>query len=239
MLTSEKGSLASRSSYSLIQKKGFLPPLPRNLTLRRAGTARANSLPGRLPWDLPVAQSSRLFSQHLFWWQLQPSANGYWSNPPWFASLYGFLCWKLKFSAPLPCYYSWWGKKTPKTYALTSMMHMILHTRNYRILEGVNPLIWSPWSLWWRTEKKYFIPSFAEQFSIVITSGHLKLLPFFPHWKWSLDEYQSQKYHKIIEWLRLEGTPRIKEFQLPCHRQGHQPPGLVLGQVAQGNISVC
>lgn len=34
------------------------------------------------------------------------------------------------------------------------------------------------------------------------------------------------------EWLGLEGTPRIIKFQPLCHRQGHQPPDLVLDQVA-------
>ncbi|XP_042665254.1 DNA primase large subunit-like isoform X2 [Centrocercus urophasianus] len=29
---------------------------------------------------------------------------------------------------------------------------------------------------------------------------------------------------RIIEWLGLEGTPRIIKFQLLCHRQGRQPP---------------
>lgn len=27
----------------------------------------------------------------------------------------------------------------------------------------------------------------------------------------------------IIEWLGLEGTPKIVKFQLSCHRHGHQP----------------
>jgi len=41
---------------------------------------------------------------------------------------------------------------------------------------------------------------------------------------------------RIIEWLGLEGTQRIIKFQLPCHRQDHQPPDLGLDQVAQGFI---
>jgi len=32
----------------------------------------------------------------------------------------------------------------------------------------------------------------------------------------------------------LEGTPEIINLQPPCHRQGHQPPDLVLDQIAQG-----
>lgn len=40
----------------------------------------------------------------------------------------------------------------------------------------------------------------------------------------------------IIKWLELEGTPWIIMFQSPCHRQGHQSPNLVLGQVTQGPI---
>ena len=41
--------------------------------------------------------------------------------------------------------------------------------------------------------------------------------------------------YRIIEWLGLERTPRIK-FQLPCHRKDHQPPDLILDQAAQGPI---
>ena len=36
--------------------------------------------------------------------------------------------------------------------------------------------------------------------------------------------------HRITEWLGLEGTPRVIMFQPPCHRQGRQPPDLVLDQ---------
>jgi len=32
----------------------------------------------------------------------------------------------------------------------------------------------------------------------------------------------------------LEGSARTIKFQPPCHRQGHQPPDLVLDQVAPG-----
>jgi len=42
--------------------------------------------------------------------------------------------------------------------------------------------------------------------------------------------------HRIMDWLRLEGTPRIISFQVPCYRQGHQPPDMVLDQAAQGLI---
>ena len=42
--------------------------------------------------------------------------------------------------------------------------------------------------------------------------------------------------HRIIEWLELEGISRIINFQLPCHRQGYQPPYLVPEQVAQSSI---
>ena len=38
------------------------------------------------------------------------------------------------------------------------------------------------------------------------------------------------------EWPGLEGTSRIMELQPPCHRQGHQPPHLILNQAAQGPI---
>ena len=42
--------------------------------------------------------------------------------------------------------------------------------------------------------------------------------------------------HSTIERLGLEGTSRIMNLQPPCHRQGHQPPHLILGQAAQGSI---
>ena len=42
--------------------------------------------------------------------------------------------------------------------------------------------------------------------------------------------------HRIIEWLGLEGTPRVIKFQLPHCDQGHQPPHLILEQAAQGPI---
>ena len=38
----------------------------------------------------------------------------------------------------------------------------------------------------------------------------------------------SKDAKRIIEWLGLEGTPRIIKFEPPCQRQGHQPPDLVL-----------
>jgi len=34
----------------------------------------------------------------------------------------------------------------------------------------------------------------------------------------------------------LEGIPRIMKLQPPRHRQGHQPPYLILDQAAQGPI---
>jgi len=49
------------------------------------------------------------------------------------------------------------------------------------------------------------------------------------------DSFHSMS-HKIIEWLGLEGTPRIIKFQHPCHRQGCQPPHLVSDQASQGLI---
>ena len=38
--------------------------------------------------------------------------------------------------------------------------------------------------------------------------------------------------HKIIEWLRLEGTLKVTWFQTPCHGQGCQP----LVQIAENYI---
>ena len=37
---------------------------------------------------------------------------------------------------------------------------------------------------------------------------------------------------RMIEWLGLEGTPRIIKFQAPCRRL----PAQVLDQIAQGSI---
>ena len=42
--------------------------------------------------------------------------------------------------------------------------------------------------------------------------------------------------HRITEWSGLEGTSRIMNLQPPCHRQGHQPPHLILDQAAQDPI---
>ena len=42
--------------------------------------------------------------------------------------------------------------------------------------------------------------------------------------------------HRITGWLGLKGTTRIIKFQSLCHRQGHQPPDLVLDQAALGPI---
>ena len=42
--------------------------------------------------------------------------------------------------------------------------------------------------------------------------------------------------HRITERPGLEGTPRIMKLQPPYHRQGHQPPHLILEQAAQGCI---
>ena len=54
-------------------------------------------------------------------------------------------------------------------------------------------------------------------------------------WFHQLPGQPESQNHRIIEWFRLEGTPRVK-FQFPSHRQGHQPPELVLDQVAQGLV---
>jgi len=42
--------------------------------------------------------------------------------------------------------------------------------------------------------------------------------------------------HRITEWHALQGTSRIMKLQLPCHRQGRQPPRTVLDQAAQDPI---
>ena len=36
------------------------------------------------------------------------------------------------------------------------------------------------------------------------------------------------KKHRITEWPGLEGTSRTMNLQPPYHRQGHQPPHLIL-----------
>jgi len=40
----------------------------------------------------------------------------------------------------------------------------------------------------------------------------------------------------VIEWLGLEGTSRVIKLQPSCCMEGHQPPYLILDQVAQGPI---
>ena len=47
---------------------------------------------------------------------------------------------------------------------------------------------------------------------------------------------ETRPDHRVTEWFGLEGTPRTINFQPPCHRQGHQPPGLVLDRAVQGSI---
>jgi len=42
--------------------------------------------------------------------------------------------------------------------------------------------------------------------------------------------------HRVIEWLGLEGIPRITKFQPPCHGKGCQLLDQALSWVAQGCI---
>ena len=51
--------------------------------------------------------------------------------------------------------------------------------------------------------------------------------------RFRLDIRGKKKNKKHTELPELEGTSSITEFQLPRHRQGHQPPDLVLDQAAQ------
>ena len=61
--------------------------------------------------------------------------------------------------------------------------------------------------------------------------------PLFCIPKHSLDPLITvSQNHRITEWLGLEGTSRIMKLQPPRHRQGHQPPHLILEQTAQGPI---
>jgi len=46
----------------------------------------------------------------------------------------------------------------------------------------------------------------------------------------------QEMIHRIIEWLGLEGIPRIIKFQPPHHRQGHQPAHFIPDQAAQSPI---
>lgn len=43
-------------------------------------------------------------------------------------------------------------------------------------------------------------------------------------------------FHRIVEWLGLEGTQRIIQFQTPCHRPDHWPSDLVLEQVSHSSL---
>ena len=66
----------------------------------------------------------------------------------------------------------------------------------------------------------------------------LKLFPnsnsnSYQHWKW-----KGKLIHRITEWSGLEGTSRIMNLQPPCHRQGHQPPHLILEQAAPSNLAL-
>jgi len=46
--------------------------------------------------------------------------------------------------------------------------------------------------------------------------------------------FEETKFHRIIEWFRLEGTLKNTSFQTPCHGQGH----LSLDQAAQSHIQL-
>lgn len=58
-------------------------------------------------------------------------------------------------------------------------------------------------------------------------------------WQFAKDEEterQKKCRPRIIELSGLEGTSRIMNLQLPCHRQAQQPPHLILDQAVQGHI---
>ena len=55
-------------------------------------------------------------------------------------------------------------------------------------------------------------------------------------WEKDTADIIESKNHRIIDWLGLEGTPRITKLQSPCHKQGYQPLYLILDQAAQGPI---
>ena len=54
--------------------------------------------------------------------------------------------------------------------------------------------------------------------------------------RWEGHTSSSWDHHRITEWLGLQGPSRITTPQLPCRRQGLQPPDLILDQAAQGPI---
>ena len=43
-----------------------------------------------------------------------------------------------------------------------------------------------------------------------------------------MEKTETNNWPRIIEWFGLEGTSRIIKLQSPCHRQGHQPPCVIL-----------
>ena len=50
--------------------------------------------------------------------------------------------------------------------------------------------------------------------------------------------YLFSQNHRATEWCGLEGTSRIMKLQPLYHRQGHQPPYLILDQAAHGPIQL-
>ena len=54
--------------------------------------------------------------------------------------------------------------------------------------------------------------------------------------KQCLSFFNLSLFHRITEWLGLEGTSRIINLLSLCCSQGHQPSHLILDQAAQGPI---
>lgn len=156
----EKGSPVSRSPSVCFRTRNLNPSVPPRQQDHTPAGKRAtwpNSPPWRLPWDFSLFQEQFVLPKSAFLWLPQPSKNGWWSNPVWFANLNGLLGWKQRLFLPLPYYYSWLGEKRPCIRA------------KHWILEGISHQLWSLYSLQWRAafnpEKTDFYTKFCEKIS--------------------------------------------------------------------------
>lgn len=156
----EKRCPVSRSPSVCFRTRNLNPPVPpqqQNHTGREKSHLAKQPPPSRFPWDFSMLQKRFILPKSAFLWLPQPSNNGGWSNPVWFANLNGLLGWKQKLFLPLPYYYSWLGEKRPCIRA------------RYWILEGISHQLLSLYSLQWRAafnpEKTDFYTKFCEKIS--------------------------------------------------------------------------